>query len=144
MTTPDLLKELEALVLLDARATPGQVELHTSCSWRRIIAERNRAFLVPTIDPDRHQNMDSAENAQFVVALVNWYRTHHAEIAEAVKKRDALIELLAQAQDELVCSHRSMTHETSFDEIQSKRVVRVINRIEPILKTQHNSAREGL
>jgi hypothetical protein len=85
MTKPDLMAELAEVVKLDGLATPGKVELHTSCSWRRIMADQWRPFLVPGIDPDRHPNMDSIENAQFVVALVNWYRTHHAELEAAVR-----------------------------------------------------------
>lgn len=90
MTTPNpMLAELDAVVRLSDRATPGKVELHTSCSWRRIVAERGRPFLVPTIDPDRHQNMDTTESAEFVVALVNWFRTHHATLADMAKRLEA-------------------------------------------------------
>ena len=88
MTNP-MLAELDEVVRLSERATPGKVELHTSCSWRRIVAERGRPFLVPTIDPDRHQNMDTTESAEFVVALVNWFRTHHATLADMAKRMEA-------------------------------------------------------
>lgn len=88
MTNP-MLAELDEVVRLSERATQGKVELHTSCSWRRIVAERGRPFLVPTIDPDRHQNMDTTESAEFVVALVNWFRTHHATLADMARRLEA-------------------------------------------------------
>ena len=87
--TPNLLDELEKIVALSEKATPGMVELHTSCSWRRIVAERGRPFLVPIIDPDRHQNMDTVESAEFVVALVNWFRTNAPALADMAKRMEA-------------------------------------------------------
>jgi hypothetical protein len=126
-----LLKELEAVAELDARATPGKVELHTSYSWRRIMADHWQSFLVPGTDTDRHPNMDSDENAQFVVALVNWYRTHHAEIAEAVKAMDRVRMLPAKWRDIAnaeIGDAFSGPWDTCADELES---------------AMHNSAREG-
>lgn len=128
-----LLKDLEAVAGLDERATPGIIELHTSCSWRRIMAPRGRGFLVPGIDPDKHPNMDSIENAQFVVALVNWFRTHHAEIAGAVKDARRLDWLNAFHGIDNECS-LSVHHKDGGFLIDDLR--------EAIDAAMHNSARE--
>jgi len=87
MSMIDDLREVERLADL---ATPGRVELHTSCSWRRIMADRGRPFLVPRIDHDRHPNMDGIENAEFVVALVNWFRTHAAQIEQDARDAERI------------------------------------------------------
>jgi hypothetical protein len=142
----DLLKELEAVVGLDARATPGKVELHTSYSWRRIMADHWQSFLVPGTDTDRHPNMDSVENAQFVVALVNWYRTHHAEIAEAVKDKARLDWLERFILDggfaHMYCEGLSveLDHPT-WDHVKLGYEIR--DAIDAAIDAQHNSAREG-
>ena len=125
----DLLKDLDAVAGLDERATPGMIELHTSCSWRRIMAPRGRGFLVPGIDPDKHPNMDSIENAQFVVALVNWFRTHHTEIAQALKDARRMDWLERNAINITLDGrlHREMQIGTARDSIDT---------------AMHNSARE--
>jgi hypothetical protein len=83
-----MLEDLAEVVRLSDRATSGTVELHTSCSWRRIVSG-NRPFLVPTVDPDGHANMDTTESAEFVVSLVNWFRTHHATIRDMAARLEA-------------------------------------------------------
>lgn len=72
----NLLKDLEAVALLADKATPGD------WVWRR---DAGKPMLINGVmfggaGPDGQPN-----DAAFIIALVNLFRTHHAEIAEAVK-----------------------------------------------------------
>lgn len=88
MTNP-MLAELDEVVRLSEMATPGRVELWTSCSWRRLMTPDGRPFLVPIVASDGHPDMDTIDNAAFVASLVNWFRTHHATLADMAKRLEA-------------------------------------------------------
>jgi hypothetical protein len=98
-TSTNLIAELAEVVRLSEAATPGKVELHTSCSWRRIVADRGRPFLVPGIDPDGHPNMDTIDSAEFVVALVNWFRTHHATLTRIIESEATIRDVMCGLKD---------------------------------------------
>lgn len=79
----ELLRELEAVVGLADKATPGPWvanggELATDLYWANgsMTADALAEFADGLSDPP---------NAPFVEAAVNFLRTHHAEIAEAVR-----------------------------------------------------------
>jgi hypothetical protein len=133
MTAPSLLDELEGVVRLSELATPGPFVVD---DWGDVTA--NGEDVVARIATNY---VEDEPDANLLASAVNFIRTHHTEIAAMAKRLEEVerdvadyLELLAQAQDELCCFHRGMLHETSFDEVQSKRVVRTINRIEPVLK----------
>lgn len=69
-----------------ALAKPGPVELHTSCSWRRIVDKDGKPWLWPSVDRDGHPNMDGEAEAEAVVASYNLLSEHHADIQTMVEK----------------------------------------------------------
>ena len=81
------LKEaLAACLQKIAMARPGPVELHTSCSWRRIMDKEGKPWLWPCIDRDGHPNMDGEAEAEAVVASYNLVFEHQAEIQVMAEK----------------------------------------------------------
>lgn len=83
----DLLKELEAVALLAEKATPGEWHRHTDCPaeccWHMFTAPDG---IYGDGDGDLINSPEMGESdAAYIVALSNLFRTHHAEIAEAVR-----------------------------------------------------------
>lgn len=74
----DLLKDLEAVALLADKATPGE--------WAASIGHHVKQIGgVIVADPCERRGPQAQHNAEYIAALSNLFRTHHAEIAEAVK-----------------------------------------------------------
>jgi hypothetical protein len=79
--------DLAKLRALHEAATPGEWELWTSCSWRRVcVGGMNpQPVIWPTVDSDGHPNLDRLENLELAIAAVNALPELLA-IAEAVER----------------------------------------------------------
>ena len=77
---------LSGCVRAIALAKPGPVELHTSCSWRRIMCKDGKPWLWPSVDRDGHPNMDGEAEAEAAVASYNLVSEHHDDIQAMVDK----------------------------------------------------------
>ncbi|THD06163.1 hypothetical protein [Rhodanobacter lindaniclasticus] len=116
----NLLKDLEAVALLAEKATPGD------WVWRR---DAGKPMLINGLmfggdGPDGQPN-----DAAFIIALVNLFRTHHAEIAEAVKDSARM--------DWLECNAINITLDGRLH-----RVMQIGTARDSIDTAMHNSARE--
>lgn len=80
MTAPSLLDELEEVVRLSERATPGAWHQDTGGD----ITRDDGTTLFTREKPDGCSSISFA-NADYVEAAVNFIRAHHAEIAAAVR-----------------------------------------------------------
>ena len=78
--TAKLRAALDSCLRAIALARPGPVELHTSCSWRRIMDKDSKPWLWPSVDRDGHPNMDGEAEAEAVVASYNLVSEHRLEI----------------------------------------------------------------
>ena len=80
----DLLKDLEAVTLLADKATPGEWR-----AWDDLDGDYAKVEGSPDgpniANTGRLGWPEAKDNAAYITALSNLFRTHHAEIAEAVK-----------------------------------------------------------
>lgn len=78
MTAPSLLDELEDVVRLAEKATPGE--------WTATVGhDVKQQHGVTVMKAWAGRGPQQEHNAAYVVALVNWFRAHHAEIAAAAR-----------------------------------------------------------
>lgn len=78
MTAPSLLKDLEAVALLADKATPGE--------WVTTVGHHvKQAHGVMVVAKNELRGEVAQHNAAYIATLHNFIRTHHAEIAEAVR-----------------------------------------------------------
>lgn len=139
-----LLKDLEAVALLAEKATPGpwvanDGELATDLYWAdgSMTADALAEFADGLSDPP---------NAPFVAAAVNFLRTHHAEIAEAVAdarrwraSHFADAPIVTVTGEQLRKGIRPGDYAVPWDwPITAKTKIRLI-----AIDAQHNSAGEG-
>lgn len=82
MTAPSLLDELEDVVRLAEKATPGE--------WTATVGhDVKQQHGVTVMKAWAGRGPQQEHNAAYVVALVNWFRAHHAELADMAKRLEA-------------------------------------------------------
>ena len=82
MTAPSLLDELEGVVRLAEKATPGE--------WTATVGhDVKQQHGVTVMKAWAGRGPQQEHNAAYVVALVNWFRAHHAELADMAKRLEA-------------------------------------------------------
>ena len=122
----DLLKDLEAVALLADKATPGE--------WAASIGHHVKQIGgVIVADPCERRGPQAQHNAEYIAALSNLFRTHHAEIAEAVK--DA--RRYRMTRHKLTCGKLTVDEELSIIGAKDGQA------FDATIDAMHNSAREA-
>lgn len=85
----NILGALRACIELGAQNPPGDLMLATGCSWRRIlVGQLQLPFLVPSIDSDRHPNLECGAqfaHAEESIACTNLIRQHGPAIEQSLR-----------------------------------------------------------
>jgi hypothetical protein len=113
MTAPSLLDELEEVVRLAEKATPGE--------WTATVGhDVKQQHGVTVMKAWAGRGPQQEHNAAYVVALVNWFRAHHAEMADMAKRLEA-----AERDSKRLDWVEDRAHALDWDPNQSmKRVIR--------------------
>jgi hypothetical protein len=128
----NLLKDLEAVALLAEKATPGK--------WRCrpedgvvILGGNCGGFSIEHCP-------DASSNAKLITAAINFLRTHHAEIAEALADARRWREVKRLTGKSV--GGRGVAFEMHFEPLSIKGGT-LTDYIDAAIDAQHNSAREG-